>query len=64
MAPTCSIETKEQWAGDSEGQDPHCRNHNKDSLPGAMGGIVQDGHYYGCVPAETHTHACVRTHRQ
>lgn len=51
---TCGVEAKQQRTGDSKGQDPHRGNHGEDSLSGAMGGVVQDGHYHCCVPAHKH----------
>lgn len=52
---TCGVEAKQQGTGDGKGQDPHGGNHRKNPLPGAMGGVIQDGHHHCCVPADTHT---------
>lgn len=49
---TCGVETEQQRAGNGEGQHPDDGNHHKNSLPGAMGGVVQDRHHHGRVPAE------------
>lgn len=52
---TCGVETEQQGTGDGEGQDPHGGNHHKNPLPGAMAGVVHDGHHYCRVPAHTLT---------
>lgn len=49
---TCGVETKEQRAGNGESQDPDDGDHHKNSFPGAMGGVVQDRHHHGRVPAD------------
>lgn len=51
LSLTCGVETEQQRAGNGEGQDPNDGNHHKNSLPGAMGGVVQDRHHHGRVPA-------------
>lgn len=50
-ALTCGVEAEEQGARHGKGQDPHGGDHHKNPLPGAMAGVVHDGHHDGRVPA-------------
>lgn len=48
----CVVESKEQWAGDGEGQDPDNGDHDSNSALGAVARVIQHGHGHSCVPAK------------
>lgn len=49
---TCLVEAKQDWAGDGKREHPDHGDHDGDPALGAVAGVVQHWHRYGCVPAE------------
>lgn len=48
---TCVVESKQQWAGDGEGEEPHHCDHHGHPPPGAVAGVVEKRHGHCRVPA-------------